>query len=374
MNMSRRKKLCDIMKLIDKYLLRQFLVPLFYCLLSFSMVFVIIDLFEHLSDFIEAKTSVFQVVRYYVFILPSLCVFIAPISLLLGTLYCLWQLTKHNELTAMRTSGISFLRLATPLLFVGLCFSVMTSILQESVAPWSTYWASQFIVRQKRGNDLTMRYAMDLPFKNERDNRVWVIRKFDLDMYTMKGIKVIQQRPDGSDLETIMAEDGKYYDGCWWFFNITVQKHDIDNKPVGPVRSELIREMTGWTETPRNFINEVKDTLFLSSKELLAFLKTHKNLSAKTHARIAVDMHSRLAMPWTCLIVTLFGVPYGVHTGRKGAFMGVIAALLTFFSFYLLMTFCQWLGKNQVVQPWLSAWMANIIFLLVGLRLMERAR
>ncbi len=102
------------MKLLDKYLLRQLLVPLAYCLLTFSMVFIIADLFEHLSDFIEAKTSFLQVVRYYLFILPSYMVFIAPISLLLGILYSLWQLSKNNELTAMRASGASFYRLMVP--------------------------------------------------------------------------------------------------------------------------------------------------------------------------------------------------------------------------------------------------------------------
>lgn len=362
------------MKLLDKYLLRQLLVPLAYCLLTFSMVFIIADLFEHLSDFIEAKTSFLQVVRYYLFILPSYMVFIAPISLLLGILYSLWQLSKNNELTAMRASGVSFYRLMVPFLVIGIGFSVLVSVVQEGVAPWSTYWATQFLIRQQKGDDLSTRYSLGLPFKNESRHRIWVIRKFDLETYTMHGIKVIQQRPDGSDVKTVRAEEGKFYDGHWWFFNVTTQKRDKNNKPVGPVQFELICEMTDWTETPRDFINEVKDPMFLSSAELSKFLKTHKNLSDKTFARIMVDRHSRLAMPWTCLVVTIFGIPCGVHTARKGAFMGVITALLTFFSFYVLMTFCQWLGKNQIIAPLLSAWMPNFIFLLVGFRLMARAR
>jgi len=363
------------MKLIDKYLLRQYAAPLFYCMLTFSMVFVIVDLFEHLSDFIDAKTPLWEVGLYYAMLLPSLMVYIGPISLLLALLYSLWQMSKHNELTAMRASGVSLYRLTIPFWVVGLLFSLGVSAIQETVAPWTSYWGAQFVTRQKHGNnDPSARYALDLPFKNERDHRIWVIRKFDLTTHDMQGLKVVQQRNDGSDLETIRADEGKYYDGRWWFFNVTIQKHDYYNNPVGPVEYMPVREMTDWSEGPKDFLCEVKDPVFLSSLELWKFLKAHRNLSEKTYARITVDLHARLAMPWTCLVVTLFGIPCGIRTARKGAFVGVIFALLAFFGFYILMTVFQWAGKNQMLAPWLSAWLPNMIFLGLGIMLMVRHR
>jgi len=362
------------MKLMDQYILRQFFVPLGYCLITFTMVFVIFDLFEHLSDFIDAKTPLFPIIRYYLMIMPALLVYIAPISLLLGLLYSLWHLTKNNELTAMRASGISLYRIAIPIFAVGLCFSVTVTIFQETVTPWTSYWAEQFIRQQEDGDEISVQYALNLPYNNERAHRFWVIRKFDLQLHNMQGIKIVQQRPDGSDLETIRAEEGRYYDGRWWFFKVTTQKYDFYNNPVGPVETVPLRQMTDWEETPDDFINEVKDPMFLSARELWNFLVTHKKLSEKTYARILVDMYSRMAMPWTCLVVTLFGVPCGLHTARKGAFMGIIIALSTFFIFYLLMTFCQWLGKNQMLAPIVSAWLPNATFILVGFFLMARTR
>ncbi len=362
------------MKLMDQYILRQFLVPLSYCLLAFTMVFVIFDLFEHLSDFIDAKTALVLVLRYYLLILPALLIYIAPISLLLGLLYSLWHLTKNNELTAMRASGISVGRMAIPIFMVGLLFSLGVSIIQETVAPWTSYWAEQFIRQQQSSAEAGTRYALDLAYNNERYHRSWVIRKFDLQHYNMHEVKVVQQRPDGSDLETIWAEEARYYDARWWFFKVKLQRYDFYNNPIGPVEVIPLKQMVDWPETPKEFINEVKDPLFLSARELRDFIVTHKNLSAKTVARISVDLHARLAMPWTCLVVTLFGVPCGLRTARKGAFLGIVIALLTFFSFYLLMTFCQWLGKNQYLEPLVSAWLPNVAFLMIGLLLMARAK
>lgn len=371
------------MKLIDKYLLRQFGVPLVYCLAAFCMIFVIFDLFEHLSDFIDAKTAVWQIVIYYACLLPTLLVYIAPISLLLALLYSLWQMTRHNELTAMRASGVGFFRLMVPLIVVGFIFSVLVSIVQETVAPWSGYRSEQFLVRQQKGNAWSTRYDADLPYKNERDHRIWAIRKFDLKHYDLYGINVIQQRPDGSDLAIIRAEKGQYLDGRWWLFQVMVQQLDHYNNPIGPVTYYLRLEMTDWDETPRDFYNEVKlnkmkvlaaGDLFLTATELYDFLKTRKTLSSANRARVTVDLHARLAMPWTCLIVMLFGIPCGVRTARKGALAGVLTALLTFGGFYMIMMISQWLGKSQLIEPWVSGWLPNVIFLLIGVFLMTRMR
>lgn len=362
------------MKLIDKYILHRFLVPFGYCLLTFFMLFVVIDLFDHLSDFIEAKTPLLLVLRYYVFVLPAMLVYITPISLLLGLLYGLWQLTKYNELTAMRASGVSLLRLTIPIVAVGFMFSAFITGIQETLTPWSTYWADQFIKRQKQGEKSDERYAFNLPYKNETQRRIWVIHQFDLVSFDMQNIKVIQQRPDGSDLETIRAEEGRYYDGCWWFFNIAIQKHDFYNNPSGPVIYEPQRQMNDWDETPQDFLQEVKDPIFMSSRDLWKFMRSREKLSEQTSARINVDMHSRLAFPWTCLVVTLFGIPCGIRTARRGAFAGVMIALLIFFAFYFLMTFSQWTGKNQLLAPWLSAWLPNIGFAMAGLFMIIRMR
>ncbi|MBI2438745.1 MAG: LptF/LptG family permease, partial [Lentisphaerae bacterium] len=326
------------MKLIDKYILRHFLVPLAYCLIAFYMLFVVYDLFENLADFIDAQTPLLEIARYYLYLLPATLVFILPISLLLGLLYGLWQLSKNNELTAMRASGVSLLRLTIPILVAGFSFSALITALQETVAPWASYWANQFVERQQKGEERLTDCALNLTYNNEEQHRIWAISKFDPTTHALQGVKVVQQRPDGSDLDTIHAEEGKFYDGRWWLFNVTIQRHDFYNNPIGPVISEPQRQMAEWTETPDDFLHEVKDLAFLSSGELWQFIHAHKNLSGKTTARISVDLHARLAMPWTCLVVTLFGIPCGVHTARKGALMGIMAALLTLFAFYFLMS------------------------------------
>ncbi|MDA0991053.1 MAG: LptF/LptG family permease, partial [Verrucomicrobia bacterium] len=73
------------MKILDRYILRSLLVPLAYCLMAFAMLFIIWDLFEHMSQFLEARTPLTMVGLYYVLLLLPTLEFLAPASLLLAS-------------------------------------------------------------------------------------------------------------------------------------------------------------------------------------------------------------------------------------------------------------------------------------------------
>jgi lipopolysaccharide export system permease protein len=360
-------------KLIDKYLLRTLFVPLAYCLLAFVMVSVIFDLFDNLPDFIEGHTPILQVVRFYVYFLPSVLILIAPVALMLAVLYALSGLTKNNELTAMRASGISLLRLMLPVIGVGVVFSLAVAAVHETLAPWSAYWTDQFVRAQRQG-EMSVSMSRNLAFKNELARRIWMIGDFHTRTFDMANVNVIQQREDGSDESRMQARESHWLDNRWWFIEVITQRYDPKGNPMGPPRFEHRREMTELTERPTDFVNEIKDPEFLSSFEILSFLRTHRNLSRETIARLRVDLHNRMAMPWMCLIVTLIGIPFGAQTGRKGAFLGAILAISLFFGFYVLVNVGLALGKKQMMLPWLAGWLPNLFFLGVGAILVYRMR
>lgn len=362
------------MKLIDKYLLRTFLVPLVYCLAAFSLIYVVYDLFDNLPDFIDAETPLPQVFRFYVYLMPSVLVIIVPVSLLLSALYSLSRLTKNNELTAMRASGISLFRMMLPLVGIGVLFSLGVAAVHETVGPWSAYWCQMFVRQERRKNDIDVHLAHNLACKNEVARRIWMLDSFDTRTFNMERITVIQQREDGSDESRVQARQGRWLDGRWWFAELTLQNYDGEGNPVGPPRFEARREMAEYTEAPSDFVNEIKDPEYLSSLELLHFLRTHRHLSKGTIARIRVDLHNRLAMPWMCLIVTLIGIPFGAQTGRKGAFLGVLLAVTLFFGFYVLVNVGLAVGKKQIIDPWLAGWTPNLVFFVLGSVLVYRMR
>jgi lipopolysaccharide export system permease protein len=362
------------MKIIDRYLLRTFLVPFFYCLAAFMMIFVIFDLFDNLNDFIDGKTPGPLVLKYYLILLPSVLIQIVPISLLLAVLYSLSSLTKNNELTAMRASGISIIRLMIPFLAVGLILTGVVGAINETIGPRAAYWCYNFAREQKKNDPAAVYIKQNIALKHQATRRSWLVAEFDIRDYRMRRIEVLQQREDTSDERKIRAKEAQWLDGRWWFKDLVEQRYDPESNPMGPPRFALTEEMADLTETPTLFMNEVKDPEYLSALELADYIKTHPHRDPAALARIRADLHSRLSMPWTCFIVTLLGIPFGSQTGRKGAFLGVALSIGLFFGYYLLSNVGLGMAKNMVIPAVAGGWLPNVIFLTIGLVMVYRMR
>jgi len=299
---------------------------------------------------------------------------IVPISLLLAVLYSLSTLTKNNELTAMRASGISILRLMVPFLMVGFVFTIVVGIIHETMGPRAAYWCYNFVREQRKSDPDLVYIKRDLAIKDQTTRRVWLIGEYDVRNNRMRTVEVLQQRPDTSDERKIRAKEAQWLDGRWWFKDVIEQEYDLDGNPMGPPRFALTEEMAQLTETPNLFLNEVKDPEFLSSLELVDYLETHRHRDPSALARIEADLHSRLSMPWTCFIVTLLGIPFGSQTGRKGAFLGVALSIGLFFSYYVLVNVGLGLAKKMVIPAYVGGWLPNVIFLIIGIVMVYRMR
>ncbi|NKB23876.1 MAG: LptF/LptG family permease [Kiritimatiellae bacterium] len=355
-------------------MLRTFLAPLGYCLAGFIIIYIVYDLFDHAADFVDAKTPTLYIAKFYLFLIPSVLIYIVPISLLLAVLYSLYQLTRHNELTAMRASGVSLYRLMVPFVFAGILGSISVAIISESIGPWSAYWTTEFIQSQKQQNRLNLHIINDLTFNNTQDKRNWVINNFNKNTYHMEGVRIIQQNQDGSETY-LQAKTGRWLDAHWWFSDLAIQHFDQDGSAIGRTTyKNKATEMLDLTEVPRDFLTEIKKPEFLSSFELMNYLKTHKHLSKKALASKWVDFHHRVATPWACLIVTLIGIPFGNQTGRKGTLWGFILCFSLFFGYYLLIHLSLFLGKTEVLIPWFAAWGPNVICLMMASILIYRMR
>ena len=161
------------MKLLDRYMLREYVITVIYCVVAFALVQIVYDLFYRFTKLLAANVSALQMARYYLGYLAPRLEFMLPASLLLATLYTLWQFSRHGELTAMRASGVSLYRLMLPFLAVGLVFSVLTAVLKETLAPREALWAEEF--RQNNFHEPDGRLYHNLAYYNALDRRPWRI-------------------------------------------------------------------------------------------------------------------------------------------------------------------------------------------------------
>jgi lipopolysaccharide export system permease protein len=376
------------MRLLDRYLLRELLIPFSYCLIGFLIFWMSFDIFAQLSDFQKLRLKPLEVAEYYMVRTPETLVQVLPIAFLLALLYALTNHARHHELTAMRAAGVSLLRLSVPYLALGFLLSVGVFAINELWAPQSVETAEEILSRhQPKQSDATRKdWESNVGFYHsqdgEKDRRWWLVESYNLVTGDMVGPRVIWLPLDGTRRE-IFAEKAAYVDRVWMFTNVNVLEYSAErNEPPTQDKKDFL-PMPVFIETPEQFKSQIKINRLnsfksvrkaqLSVREILEYKRVNPT---DTHKRAMLDtkLHGRLAAPWTCFVVVLIALPFGAATGRRNVAVGVASSILICFTYFVLLQLALALGTGGYVVPWIAAWSPNAFFALVGLALTWRVR
>lgn len=372
------------MRLLDRYLLRELLVPLGYCLSGFLLLWVASDLITELSSLQEKKLHVGDVAQYYLVKTPEFLVLVLPMALLLALLYSLTNHARHNEITAIRAAGVSLGRLCLPYFGVGLVASAAVFALNEYCVPQSADAAEQ--IRNSRspppdgtpGRDK----ILNLGINNSRDGRDWIIGVYDLRTAEMLKPVVISKLPDGSHLE-LRAARAIRVNGIWNCFDVIEYRRPAqpDALPVLLLRTNLL-VTPEFSETPEQIKSEIQigsgNSLAKARRAdipisvILNYLRLHPHPSQA--AALYTKLAGRLATPWTCLVVVLIAIPFGAASGRRNVFVGVASSILICFAYFVVQQVCLAAGAGGKMPPWLAGWLPNLVFGMTGLGLAARVR
>jgi lipopolysaccharide export system permease protein len=377
------------MRLVTRYLLRELLGPLFYCLSGFILLWVCLDLFSELSTFQNAKLHGSDILEFYLARMPDVLVLVLPIALLLALLYTLTDLARHHEITAIRAAGISLWRLCVPYFAVGLAATAALFALNEYCAPDSVEWASAILARRvpKTPGTLPRNKVGNLGFTNARDGRKWQIGIYNLDTGAMVRPHVIWTLPDKSN-RWLVADHAVWTNNTWVFFNAAEYKESSEtNSMLVPLRQTNVMAMPEFTETPDEIRSEIKLSDAIGSiisrgtrksdipiNEIRNYLRLHPHPSGSDRRWLYTKLHGRLAMPWMCLVVVLIAIPFGAASGRRNAFVGVASSLVICFAYYVLQQVGLYFGTSGFVPSWLGAWLPNLCFGFAGLWMTMRVR
>jgi len=108
------------MKILDRYLIKQFLLTIIFGLLAFTLIFVVIDMMENLDDFIDQNVSMDIILNYYLVFSPEIIKLITPVAVLFAALFTAGKAANLSEITAIKASGVSLFRFMIPFLITTL--------------------------------------------------------------------------------------------------------------------------------------------------------------------------------------------------------------------------------------------------------------
>jgi lipopolysaccharide export system permease protein len=375
------------MRLLDRYLLRELLVPLGYCLCGFLIFWITSDLFVTLGDFQGKGLLVRDIAEYYLVILPEFLTLVLPIALLLALLYALTNHARHQEITAIRAAGVSLWRMSLPYLGVGLLASLGLFAANEFWVPGSVERAKMILKRHQAPDPRApgRNEYRNVWFDNTRDGRRWRIMVYNSETGEMSGVGVYPIERDSSKRWELRADRARRTNGVWTLYNVREVREAADtNAPPVPVLFTNVLAFPEFSETPEEINSELKirDSMTLRAakkadvpiKDLVNYLRLHPNPSQADRFWLYTKLEGRVAAPWTCLVVVLIAIPFGAAGGRRNVYVGVASSIVICFVYFVLLKLGLALGTRGSLPAWLAAWLPNLAFGLAGLWLTARVR
>jgi len=359
---------------LDKYIFRQFWTILALSVLGFVSVFLIVDLIENLDRFMDNKVPALVVMQYYMYTLPWFMSIGLPMSMLISTVFSLGSMVKRNEWTAMKASGISLYRVTFPLLVSGILMSAGGFILDNKLVA--------------HGNEKRFEIDRDYVKRKSRHKLKNMLKNIFLQKNISTHIslgKYNVKHAVGNDLTIVDLNNSIIHnridakkikwdpDSSKW----TLSDYSIRLFDEKGIESD-VSVGQGDTLVSLDFVPEEIQQQARQPDELDYFKLTKRIEELKDNGvdtlRWEVTRYLKISFAFTNLIVVLFGIPLVVYKEKNSLSFGAGASVFVIFAYYAFIKFGQSLGFNGVLEPLLSAWIGNIVFLSGSLIMLWRAK
>lgn len=356
------------MRLLDRYILRHFLLAFFYCIAAFISIWFIFDISDNISTFLDGRVSRGLIAKYYLTQVPQILVILLPVALLLALLFCLGRLSRSNEIVSMLAAGVSVPRAIAPLLLVALLTTGLSTVLNYSLAPHAEYAQKKLLEDPKSRRQKGLLAQI---FRNRTDNRTWFVQQFKPGENEFRTVHIVQQDANDNIVTNYIATGAVYHPetSAWELKEVKVVNYDETGNIT---KSNVLGSMTitDWSETPFRLSSANVRAEYLSVPELRDYLKFNSDFPETLLAPFATHLKYRMALPWTCLVITFIAAPLGIGYSRRGLLSSVATAIILVFSMNFITHLFLALGEGARIPAWTAAWAPNILFGALGLALL----
>ncbi len=353
---------------LDYYILREFMIHFSVLMLAFVSLFIIGDVFNDLSDFLDVKASFSVICNYFLLKLPGNIRFILPISVLLACMWTMAKFGKNMEVTAMRASGLSLFRCGGPVFAVGLIVTGINFWFNENLVPSTEREADILKTAMTRSRNKSQEYQKMLTFRSPDKERTWLFKSFNTngehESVTLKSF-----RTDGSLAWDITAQTTRFIPQKGWIFEkVSYTPYSIDGlMPKSSQRFNSIEKtLKEVPETPEDIMNAVKDVEELPMWVIADILHKTRNMAARCEAIFLTVLYHRIAFPWSCFLAVFLGLPLATKNERSGIMLAVISATALIIIYMISSQICLVLGKQGIINPIIAGLGPTVGFIIFG--------
>lgn len=339
-------------------------MTLVFGVIALCTIFVVVNLLENLDKFLDQKASFEVIVEYYIYYLPEIIKLLTPVSTLISTLFTIGRLSTLNEITAMKSGGMSLYRLMFPLLVVTIILSFLQLYFNGWVVPEANENKKQieqrYFSKSNLGSSIYNLYLRDTPTRNI------IMQYYDATLLQGNRVSIEDFTSEISPRMTKRIEAN------------TITWDTINNKWIGTsivtreyTASGIITTRLDTAEIPIRLRHQEIEKLRRDPSEMnFDDLKDYINIlqmGGKDVRKQLIDYYGGWAFPFANLIVILFGVPFASVRRKGGIAIQIGAAMVIAFAYMIFTEVSKTISFAYNLDPVLSGWIANLIFLIAGL-------
>ena len=344
------------MRILDRYIAWTFLAPLLVSLAAVTGLYIVAHAFGNLNDYIQEAgnlgDALNRMARIYLLRIPTFIVPVLPVAMLVGAAYGVSLLAAKNELTAMRSCGISLWRILAPVYGAAVFVSVLGLANREYVIPRIEAMTAHDL-KEWTGEDEFKPVAV---FKPEEDGAFYNV-SYNVVKGEARGFTIVLPETG----EHYVAKTARWEDGVWRLKDVT--------------RGEkLIDHMTWETSlNPQELELRLMDPDHASLKDLRRLISMQSADRETSRNRYTLLYHKRLAYAFEGLVLVAIGLPLviGNERIRRSRMLGVGLCVAVSGVFYTVQFVATDLGMVGHLPPVVAAWLPLIIFAALGLYLIE---
>ncbi len=350
------------MKILDKYIFRQFAKAFFFSSIVFVCLFMLINMVEKLDEFMDNKLGLWGIGYYYLLTIPSTFLVTSPVSALLSSILVSGRLSFSSELPAIRSAGISMRQLLNPFFIGGILILLINLANAWWIAPAAftkahSFEQHYFGKKNSRPNESSNIHLL------EPGSRIVSIGSLDPDQSNLSDVSI--EEFIGSRLRSRMDADAMHYDPAhkqWIMQNVSTRFYTGEQEffsvtPSKPVKLSLSPHTLAELNLQPDEMSISSHYRFLSEKRKAGFSGLERSM---------VKFHNKIAMPFASLIIILIGVPLSAKKKRGGLASEIAITLFAGFLYLGLQKTIAIGGYQGLIHPMLAAWLPNLLFLGIG--------
>jgi lipopolysaccharide export system permease protein len=357
-----------MIKIFYKYVVKSFIKIFILTTAVFSVVVIVSQLLGKINFYMENKTTFSIIIIHILTNAPEWFVQALPIATLLALLFSLGNLTKKNEITAMKAAGVNMWRIISLFLTIGFTIGIADLACREFIVTKTTVYNRKINTEKVKKEKISVQtdfYNQIIALKN---NSRLTIEHLDIKINTMKNIVFEKYNKDFELKKVVLAEKADWENGSWVLKNGVMRDSESDflNEVYFKTYNSNINvtpEDITFKDPPYNSMNMIDFNKYISQLKIFG--------QSTIKARIVLN--TRFSSVFSNVIVMMIGIPFALGFGRRvNMIFNFITALSATFMYWATQAVTTSLGKNLILSPFMAAWLPNFIFLGIGIYLLVK--